>query len=219
MDFPTVVVDYRERRCDVFRALKESDVEVVVDKLDIGDYVLSDRACVERKSTMDFVSSMVDRDRGLFDQLSELRDNFECPVLVIEGLDTRAGRDIHINSIRGAISSISIDYGIPIIRTEDSFETAEYIKLIAKREQIGSSKTPNPHSSKPTKSMGEIQRYVASSIPMVGPKTAETLLIDLGSVKNIFTASKEELMEVDGVGEKTAEKIIEVVKKEYKEEN
>ncbi|OUJ19009.1 ERCC4-like helicase MPH1 [Methanonatronarchaeum thermophilum] len=211
-----IVVDHRERRCDVFSALVDSDVDVVVEALDVGDYVLSDRTCVERKSTVDFVSSMVDRNRGLFDQLSELRDNFECPVLVIEGLDDRAGRDIHINSVRGAISSITIDYGIPIIRTKNGFETAEYIKLIAKREQDGSSRTPNPHSKKPTKSVGEIQRYVASSIPMVGPKTAEALLDRFGSVRGVFTADKEDLLDVEGVGEKTAERILKVITEEYK---
>ncbi|RZN63363.1 ERCC4 domain-containing protein [Methanonatronarchaeum sp. AMET6-2] len=215
MSMPKVIVDFRERRCGVFKALTDSDVEVEVESLDVGDYVLSDRACIERKSTNDFVSSMVDRDRNIFEQLTELRDNYECPILLLEGEDPQAGRDIHINSVRGAISSITIDYRVPIIRTRDSIETAEYIKTIARREQDGTTRTPNPHSKKPRKSLSEIQRYVASSIPMVGPKTAETLLNEFGSVRKIFTADKDELMEVDGVGQKTAEKIIKILNEEY----
>ncbi|HDM22466.1 MAG TPA: hypothetical protein ENG20_01615, partial [Methanomicrobia archaeon] len=36
-----------------------------------------------------------------------------------------------------------------------------------------------------------------------------------GSVKNVFTAPKEELMKIKGIGEKTADEIIKVIEEKF----
>ena len=42
----------------------------------------------------------------------------------------------------------------------------------------------------------------------VGPKMAQLLLNEFGSIKNLANAEKTELTQVKGVGEKTAEEIL-----------
>ena len=56
---------------------------------------------------------------------------------------------------------------------------------------------------------------VVSSIADIGPVTARSLLEHFGSVEAVMTAPKEDLLDVDGVGSVTADRIREVVGSEY----
>lgn len=73
----------------------------------------------------------------------------------------------------------------------------------------------NPHGKKPSASLKEQQEYFISALPNIGIVTARNLLRRFKTIERILTASKEELMEVEHVGEKTAEHIKEVLSKEY----
>lgn len=48
-----------------------------------------------------------------------------------------------------------------------------------------------------------------SLIPMVGPKTARSLISYCGGVREVFEASKKQLLRIPGIGEKTARSIVE----------
>ena len=50
----------------------------------------------------------------------------------------------------------------------------------------------------------EMVVFAVASLPGVGEKLAKNLLERFGSVKKIAGATKEELMEVEGIGEKKA---------------
>ncbi|MBI5060969.1 MAG: Hef nuclease, partial [Candidatus Aenigmarchaeota archaeon] len=52
-------------------------------QLKVGDYLLSKRVVVERKTADDFLQSLVDG--RLFRQLEELKNQFEKPLLLLEG--------------------------------------------------------------------------------------------------------------------------------------
>ncbi|GBD29899.1 hypothetical protein HRbin32_00991 [bacterium HR32] len=54
-----VLADHREARSEVPRRLREMGVEVVETALPVGDYVLSPRVGVERKTASDFVAALV----------------------------------------------------------------------------------------------------------------------------------------------------------------
>jgi len=71
------------------------------------------------------------------------------------------------------------------------------------------------HGEKQSKTVAEQQEYVVSSVAEVGPVTARSLLDHLGSVEAVMTASHDELLEVDGIGDVTAERIREVVGAPY----
>jgi DNA processing protein len=47
-----------------------------------------------------------------------------------------------------------------------------------------------------------------SLIPMVGPKTARSLISYCGGVKEVFEAGRKELLRIPGIGEKTAQSIL-----------
>ena len=210
-----IYVDMREMRSAVAKHLEEMKVSLNIKTLEVGDYVLSDRVCIERKTTEDFLDTLFGADRSLFEQIISMKHNYLRPLLVIEGEGLYTRRRISPNAIRGIIASIAIDYGVPIIFTADESETAAFLYSIAKREQVERKRSVNPHAQKSSHTLIERQEYLVSAISEVGPVIARNLLKHFGSVKGIVNATEEELIQVDKVGEKTAKKIKEVMDTEY----
>jgi ERCC4-type nuclease len=210
-----VYVDKREIRSHVAHSLEKQGVEVILRTLEVGDYVVSDRVGIERKTAEDFLSTFLDG-RDLFSQISDLARSYRRPLLIIEGEGIYIKRQIHPNAIRGALSTIAIDFGVPVLFSKDEEDTAALISVIAKREQVDSKKEINLHGNKTASTLPEQMEYVVSAISEIGPVVAKNLLRHFGNVERIMTASKEELMAVELVGPKTAERIREVVSGEYK---
>ncbi|WP_340820281.1 DEAD/DEAH box helicase [Methanolobus sp. WCC4] len=209
-----IVVDQREIRSSVARTLDRNGMEIIVKTLEVGDYILSDRIAVERKETQDFVSSLIEQ--KLFEQIANLSRAYEKPVLIIEGDSLFNCRGMNPNAIHGAISSISLDFGVSIFYTRDAEDTASLLMQIAKREQVDEKREVNMHGRKAAAMLPEQQEYVVSSISDIGPKAARNLLQHFGSVENVMKASYEELLEVSNIGPKTAAKIREIVGSEYR---
>ena len=191
------------------------DVDVRLETLDVGDYVCSDRVAVERKSTADFVDSLVGDERSIFEQVGALARYYARPVVVVEGEGLYDQRDVHPNAVRGALASLAVDFGASVLHTESEADTTELLAVIAAREQELADRSISVHGGKGEKTLGEQQEYVVSSIAEIGPVTAQSLLEAFGSVEAVLTASEDELLDVDGVGPVTAERIREVVASEY----
>ncbi|MEA2052933.1 MAG: helix-hairpin-helix domain-containing protein, partial [Euryarchaeota archaeon] len=142
-------------------------------------------------------------------------NEYEKPLLVIEGDSIYGQRNVHPNVVRAVMASIAIDYSVPIIQTRDAADTASLIYVIAKREQMPNKTDVNPHGKKPTASLKEQQEYFVSALSNIGIMTTRKLLGRFKTIERIMAASKEELMEVENVGEKTAEHIKKVFSTEY----
>ena len=211
-----VVVDQRELDSAIAKDLSTRDGLVTrLETLAVGDYVLSDRVAVERKSAADFVDSMLDADRSMFEQVGELSRAYARPVMVVEGTALYGQRDIDPNAIRGALASLAVDFDVSVLRTEDEGDTTELLATIARREQETRDREVSVHGEKTTRTRAEQQEYVVSSIADIGPVTARTLLEHFGTVEAVMTAPEDDLLAVDGVGPVTAERIREVVGSEY----
>jgi len=210
----TIFADYREKGTGIIKELSERGIKVELSKLDVADYLLSDRVAVEHKTVKDFVDSIIDG--RLLSQLSSLR-KYERPLIALEGEeDIYSQRKIHPNAIRGALSTILVSYGIPIVQTKNFRETANLFLIIAKREADPSKKDFILHSAKPL-SDKEVQEYIVSSFPGIGSMLAKPLLKKFKSIKNLVNADEKELKEVELIGEKKAKRIKELVDKNYDE--
>ncbi|MGB9986978.1 DEAD/DEAH box helicase [Salarchaeum japonicum] len=211
-----VVVDQRELDSHIARDLsKREQVDTRLETLAVGDYVLSDRVAVERKSIEDFLDTLLGGDRSVFEQATDLVRHYDRPVYVIEGDDLYGARNVHPNAIRGALASLAVDYGVSILRTEDENDTADLLETIANREQLSRDREVSAHGEKSAKTLDEQQEYVVESIADIGPVTARSLLEHFGTVEEVMTAREEDLLEVSGVGEVTAERVREVIGSQY----
>ena len=213
----TIIVDPRETKSGVARFLEHAGVELRLQNLGVGDYVISNRICIERKSTTDFLESLINKRRNLLEQILRMRKEYEKPVLVIEGESLYGQRNVHPNVVRAVLASIALDLAVPIIQTRDEADTASLLYVIAKREQQPKPKEITPHGKKPAASLKEQQEYFISALSNVGIVTTRNLLRHFKTVEKVMTAPKEALMEVEHVGEKTAEHIRTVVSSEYEE--
>ena len=186
--------------------------EVDKRRLEVGDFFLSDRVVVERKEASDFVDSIVDN--RLFDQLGELSDHAH-PVLLIEGKDLYSHRNIDENAIRGALASISLDYRIPVLWTEDAENTARTLVQFAKREQEENDREVTVRDNSNGTTPQQEKEFLVAGLPGVNTKLARSLLREFGSPGEVFKASREQLMDVKGLGEKKADRIREILEESY----
>ncbi len=211
----TIFVDPRETRAGIARFLEKAGVNLKLQNLEIGDYIVSDKVCIERKTVTDFLDTLINKRRNLFEQIHRMKNEYEKPLLVIEGNSIYGQRNVHPNVVRAVMASIAIDYAVPIIQTRDVADTASLIYVIAKREQMPNKTEVNPHGKKPTASLKEQQEYLVSALSNIGIMTTRKLLGRFKTIERIMAASKEELMEVENVGDKTAEHIKKVFSTEY----
>ncbi len=211
-----IYIDTRERNTEIFKILNEK-ADVEVRQLEVGDYIVSDRVCIERKTASDFLGSIIDK--RLLEQAENLKRNFEISIIIVEGELNFASRNIHPNAIRGAIASVLTDFKISIIHTKDEKDTAEMIFAIAKREQIEKNRPYALIGEKKSYTLTEKQLLVIESFPNVSAVIADRLLAHFKTIKNIVSANVKQLMKVEGIGQKRAEEIFTITHTEYKKEN
>jgi Fanconi anemia group M protein len=214
-NMPVIFADSRESGSGILKELSNNGVEVRMKLLDVADFQVSERVGIERKSVDDFLQSLIDG--RLMKQAASLSRVFEKPLLIVEGDRLHGKRNIHPNAIRGALSSLAIDYGIPIVYTEDVQDTAGFLKVLAGREQFDNKKEVALRSERVPILMKEQQQFIIESLPKVGPSLAKRLLEKFGSVEKIVTASETNLMKIDKIGEKKAQNIRKVVSEKYGE--
>jgi len=213
-----IIVDHREKSSRMLKQLIDKNILIEQKQLIVGDYLLSNRCAVEYKKVLDFVNSIIDG--RLLSQIKSLKQNYEKPLLIIEGKESLfSQRSIHPNAVRGMIATITVAYGIPIIMTTDENDTAEQLIAIAKREQDETTTQFNPHSSKKSATIKEQQEYLISSMPKIGVELAKRLLEQFGTIKKIINASAKDLETVESIGTKKAEEIQKLLTTTYEKEN
>lgn len=216
---PRIIADYREKK--LINELVRKGMDVEVKSLISADFVIQVKDSsgnirevgIERKTTLDFLTSIIDK--RILNQLISLKENFAIPLLIIEGHENIYSiRNFHPNSIRGMLSTIAIDFQIPILYTRNYRDTSSLLTVISKRLD-----KPMKHISllkkrKPL-TLREQQEYLVESLPGIGPNLSKLLLEKFESVRNIFNSSIEQLKEVEKIGKKKAENIRKVIDDEY----
>ncbi len=212
----TVFVDHRENNM-VPAYIKECGADVILKQLKVADYICSDRVAIEKKTVPDFLQSIVNQ--RIFKQTGELAESFERPLLILEGNPDMLfyERQIHPNTVRGVLSSIAIDYKVPIIWTANSKETAGMIYWIAKREQDHEKRGIQIRAKVRTETLADKQEYIVAGLPNVSNVLTKRLLKEFKTIKKLFSANQKRLQKVEGIGEEKAKKIWEVLNKEHED--
>ncbi len=209
-DTPIIYVDTREEPALIEEIKKRGCIPKMV-MLDIGDYIVSDRAMVERKTRTDFENSIIDG--RLFDQALRVTQVYERVVYVIEG--PSFSDRINRNALMAAVSSLILNFNISMFFTRDISASAELICALAKKEQLESSRTVLIKKPIKTNDPNMQVLYSASSIPFIGEKIAMKLLERFGTLQRLFAATEQELMEVEGVGKKRAREMAKFFRRRF----
>jgi DNA excision repair protein ERCC-4 len=203
-----VVVDYREKASGLIDLLRCEDVEIEIMKVSYGDYVINDAITLERKTARDFLISLIDG--RLFRQLSNLKRYCVHPVLLIEGNPFKTGLDFDEMAIRGALVSAQAIWYVPVIYSRSKEESRDIIVMIGRQEEAWIDVIPLRGGYRPRK-LKSRQLFILQGLPKVGPTVAKRLLEYFGSVSGVMNATVESLMQVDGIGRVSAEKIRQVL--------
>lgn len=213
-----ILVDHQERRSRVAELLEALGATVIEQHLPAGDYLLSDQVVIERKTAFDFVTAIIQK--RFYVQLNRLKAAYLRPLYLIEGRQLYGLRNVHQNFIRGALARIAVDHGIPILWTIGPEDTAELLYLIARREQQkakrtgvapGVSEPGLPRGYKKALDLRGQQLQVLEALPLVGRTRAQQLMGHFGSIERLMAATEKELIEVSGIGPKTARQIKQVL--------
>lgn len=216
-----IIVDRREKNSLVIAELNEEGISVEMKQLQVADYLISKDIAVERKTVNDFIASMLNK--RLFKQLSDLKENYAKPLLIIEGIEeqdlykSERHPKLHANAIRGMILSILLEFSIPVIFTKDYVDTAQFLVLLAKRQEKPSREI-SLKAKRRAFSLAEQQRFVIESLPGVGPSIAKELLKKFKTIKAIANAKKVELARVKKINSNKAAAIKRILGERYKPE-
>lgn len=207
----TVIVDSRETQSAVIKYLALGGMDIILKTLPVGDYIISESVGIERKEAYDFIQSI--KDGRLFDELHNLRNNFEVPIMILEGNPIGIS-GLSRESIMGAIASVIVNMKITVFTTNSAQDTAEFIIGLTKKVQQNKD-TKEKIFKKKTSSIQEAQEQIISGIPGVNIYRAQNLLTYFSTIKNIFNADETELKNVEGIGPGTAKKIKDIAEHNY----
>jgi len=211
-----IIVDHRESRSPVMRFLTQKDIIVEPQQLDIGDYIISSRIGVERKTVDDFLNSLIEG--KLFVQMKNLRATYSRPLLLIEGEGLLTKRNISHNAIFGSYVAIVVDFGIPIITTHSPQETADFLSIMAQREQKEGDRAIAIRGEKTAHTIAEQQQFLVEGLPNISAVLAKRLLQHFDSIRSLANASEEDLCQVNGIGKNIAADILKILNAEYLKE-
>jgi len=208
-----IIVDEREKKSGIPDLLKAVGVNIEVRTLPVGDYIVAPEIVVERKSIRDLISSIFDG--RLFDQCNRLREHFQHPVILMEG-DVDEIEEFTENPLvfYGAISSIAIDFKIPVIPTPNATHTAKLLVSMSSRKEA--QKGPFLKKIKKSNDLQRQQLSVLCSLPGVGEKLATRMLEKFGTPLQVLSASSVELAKVEGLGKERAKKIKDMLESKSK---
>ncbi|MEE3083592.1 MAG: ERCC4 domain-containing protein [Candidatus Thermoplasmatota archaeon] len=127
-----VKIDHREGQSALAARLRQEGLIVEVASLPVGDIQIGEQILIERKTSRDFVDSLVDG--RLLEQASRLVGAAPRSMLILEGSDLFHHRAVHAQAIMGALATLSLDYGLPVVSSSDTAETARFIGVSARRE-------------------------------------------------------------------------------------
>ena len=201
-----VRADHREIGSGTVVALRAMpDVTVSVVSLSLGDYEVDGRLLFERKALPDLVASI--KDGRLFRQTQRLASCSTTSVVVLEGTSRDlAGSGMSREAIQGALITVTLVFGIPLLRSLSPEESAR-LMIYAAKQLRAIADGGLPRKGTRPKGKRHTQLHILQGLPGVGPERARRLLEALDSAEAVFAARAEDLMRVSGIGKDTAEGI------------
>ena len=146
-----IEVDDRESAGAVLPVLREcGDFHVSVMRLPLGDYRVDGRFLFERKTLTDLVAAI--KDGRLFRQALKLSATTMRPAIILEGTGRElAGSGMRWEAIQGALVTVALFCGVPLLRTRTPEETVRTMLFAARQGRTfasGGAAAPRPATTR-----------------------------------------------------------------------
>ena len=201
--------------------------------LSSGDYrwhsILMELIGIERKSVTDFLGSL--SNGSLADELRRLREEVDYPMLLLEGPINvnpatgflyriwysggkfkRQDTSWRLNNLIPAVYDFSRTLGVMPFYSPSILSTPDVLRMLFTWDQ-----SQNHTAVFKARRYDYVVPSPASVMlaAVVGPKTAHSILKEFRTLRAVLGASVEDLMKVDGIGPKTASKVLSILDTEY----
>jgi Fanconi anemia group M protein len=210
---PTIIVDSREANtaAKIVKGLRERGINVKIETLDKGDYVLSDVCAIERKTVQDFVYTLTHR--YLFEQLFTLKEVYPKSLILLEGYMPIIYKFSRIQpvSVWGAMFNLAKN-GLAMVNTTSYKETIDFLCVAARQEQIVEKRAPTVHPAKKCETLSDAQVYFIASLPNIGREKAIAILKSYQTPLNALISVDDWSKTVYGLGPKITAKVKGVLK-------
>jgi ERCC4-type nuclease len=186
--------DSAEIRSGIPERLERRGCEIEIARLEVGDYELSSRLCVERKGALDFANSVVSG--RLLEQMTRLASAYERPVLLIEGVAWDGDRRLRapmLGRLYRHLAALSCQVWV----SPTPARTAAVLLDMARAERDGSDTTPLV--APPARSSRALTPpEIFCVLPGVGPASALRLAGQFTSLRELCQADQESIQAVIG---------------------
>jgi ERCC4-type nuclease len=196
---------------------KGQGLEVEVCELEIGDYLFDNKVCFEFKVISDFITSI--QDHRVFNQAINMAENFDYHFVMIYGSDVERAKQIAISrnyrevtyfQYLGAIASLN-RYTTVIESYSPLINESYYRMLITAKKALQN----KPIVKKfPKKHKNVCFNWLCYCNYGINAKKADLIVkeLNLKTLSDLQELTIEKLTNIKGIGESTAQKIIEGIK-------
>ena len=214
-----ILIDDRENERVQYAMEQFAPFQPTKSHLDIGDYIVMGyngiKVCVEYKEAGDFLTSVVGESNHLHNQTYDMVTNFDYTFIIVQVEDLRkelnkryyqTGQDISFQQINGAVALFNTVS--TVIMTQTRYQAFDMIM-----RQAGKLIVEKPILYKFGKKDKNAALNYLSAMKGVG-KRAENIVntLEVKTLSDLLNLTKEDLMKVELVGEKTADMILKNIK-------
>lgn len=214
-----IAVDVREFRSALPSILHQGGMRLAPVTLIVGDFVLSNVHCVERKSISDLFGSFASG--RLFTQAEAMRKHYKCPCLLIEFDPEKSfclqnlkelGVDIRTDSVCSKMALLAMHFPeLRIIWSRSPHETLRIFRElkanhdevdVEKAVKIGGDETADallrPNDESGEDEVNETARDMLLRLPGVNVHSARKIMQECDSLAEVSKLSREELRGIAG---------------------
>lgn len=191
-------------------------LEVNVAEEQIGDYIFNDKVVFEFKTIADFISSI--QDGRVFNQAINQAENYNYHYVLIQGDDhsrakaismSKHYREVSYFQYLGAIASLN--RYTTVIESYSPFIQEAYYRMMITAKKCLQNK---PIVKKfPKKHKNTALNFLTYSIYGINYRKAKVIVdtYELESLTDLLKLTEEDLLQIEGIGGKTATSIIEAI--------
>lgn len=213
-----VKIDFHEsKRVDKAKSyyIDECGFDVIVERLDTGDFVFDDKVVFEYKTVSDFIGSI--QDGRVFDEALRQKEVYPYHFVIIEGTDKVRQNELYKLYKLGVKFTMKQYYGA--LARLNTYTNVIFAPNPRKAFQIMKCQTEKCLDSKPIVRVPNSRTSnpafnLLMFLPNIGESKAELLVnkLDLYTYEDLANLSFNRLVEVKGIGRKTAENILSCLK-------
>lgn len=208
-----------DRKNSALKYYEKQGHEVEICNLEIGDYIFNNKVCFEFKTISDFINSI--NDNRVFNEAINQAETFPHHFVVIQGNEAERSKQLAISKHHrpvtifqyiGAISSLN--RYTTVIECYTPYLDEAYYRMMKQAEKSLSNK---PIVKKfPKKHKNSAMNYLTYCVYGVNQKRANDIVkkLNLNNLTDLLNLKKDKLIEIDGIGPKLADKIINTIRSE-----